>query len=526
MSNSTGFIADLPGLFTDIPGFVADIPSRVDFTSIPVILSSTVAILAFTSFVKYVAERQQEKAMGFGHVPTLWQWDPFYGVDAFVAMLLALKNNRYVPWLDSLHAKMPKTFALTFLGGRQIWTIEPENLKTVANNLADFQVGPIRYNSKAGQPFAEKGIVGADGKDWEFARALVKPFFMREWYANTERMEPFAERFFAGIPADGETFDMFPHLRTWSLNLNLQFLFGDYSDIVTEEETNNTTDAFITGLAYARIRLLLHRVLWLFPWKTWYKVVGTIHSYVNKHIAKARAELKEREERISKGLPVGPERRDVCWHMVRELPNDDEVRSHLCLLFVPNNETTLIFLSNVMWNLARQPEIWERLRQEVKGKELNFNSLRGMKLLQNVLTEAHRITPVGLFIARAAVRDTTLPRGGGPKGDQPVRVRKGNIVQINKSVMYKDPDYWGDDALEFNPDRFDKMRPGLSLTPYNTGPRRCPGEMMTMNECGYMVARMAQTYKRLECRDPTPFVGVFRIGQLNKNGCQVAVYRE
>jgi cytochrome P450 monooxygenase len=526
MANSTGFMADLPGLFTDIPGFVANIPSRVDFTSIPVILSSTVTVLAFTSFIKYVAERQQEKAMGFGHVPTLWQWDPFYGVDAFIAMLLALKNNRYVPWLDSLHAKMPKTFALTFLGGRQIWTIEPENLKTVANNLADFQVGPIRYNSKAGQPFAEKGIVGADGKDWEFARALVKPFFMREWYANTERMEPFAERFFAGIPADGETFDMFPHLRTWSLNLNLQFLFGDYSDIVTEEETNKTTDAFITGLTYARIRLLLHRVLWLFPWKTWYKVVGTIHSYVNKHIAKARAELKEREERISKGLPVGPERRDVCWHMVRELPNDDEVRSHLCLLFVPNNETTLIFLSNVMWNLARQPEIWERLRQEVKGKELNFNSLRSMKLLQNVLTEAHRITPVGLFIARAAVRDTTLPRGGGPKGDQPVRVRKGNIVQINKAVMYKDPDYWGDDALEFNPDRFDKMRPGLSLTPYNTGPRRCPGEMMTMNECGYMVARMAQTYKRLECRDPTPFVGVFRIGQLNKNGCQVAVYRE
>ena len=53
--------------------------------------------------------------------------------------------------------------------------------------------------------------------------------------------------------------------------------------------------------------------------------------------------------------------------MVGNLPEDRErLRSEMLLLFVPNNDTTSIFISNVFWNMARHPEVYQKVREEVR----------------------------------------------------------------------------------------------------------------------------------------------------------------
>jgi cytochrome P450 monooxygenase len=126
---------------------------------------------------------------------------------------------------------------------------------------------------------------------------------------------------------------------------------------------------------------------------------------------------------------------------------------------------------------------------------------------------------------RACLSDSTLPIGGGPDGQAPLRVRKGDIVSVTKTVMYRDPDHWGADAEEFRPERFNGLRGTWGFLPYGGGPRRCPAQMMVQTEACYMLARMAREFSILEARDPEPYRAVMRIGPSNRNGVKIAVYK-
>ena len=68
----------------------------------------------------------------------------------------------------------------------------------------------------------------------------------------------------------------------------------------------------------------------------------------------------------------------------------------------------------------------------------------------------HPIVPVN---GRVAMRDTVLPLGGGPDGKSPILVRKGQPVNYQPYVMHRRKDLYGEDALEFKPERWEKLRP-------------------------------------------------------------------
>jgi len=70
---------------------------------------------------------------------------------------------------------------------------------------------------------------------------------------------------------------------------------------------------------------------------------------------------------------------------------------------------------------------------------------------------------------RFAIKDTCIPRGGGPDGLSPVYVAKGEAIGYNTYAMHRYPKIWGDDAAEFKPERWDTMRQGWHYLPFNGG---------------------------------------------------------
>jgi cytochrome P450 len=70
-----------------------------------------------------------------------------------------------------------------------------------------------------------------------------------------------------------------------------------------------------------------------------------------------------------------------------------------------------------------------------------------------------------------ALVDTTLPVGGGPDGKSPIFVKKGQIVVYQVYTMQRRTDLYGEDALEFKPERWETLRPGWNYLPFNGGPR-------------------------------------------------------
>lgn len=119
-------------------------------------------------------------------------------------MTAALKKHRYLAWLRALHAKIrTKTFTVNFLGSRFIHTIEPENMKSLSTQVwKDFGVEPLRPLDKASMPFADKGVNTTDGHMWEFSRFSIKPYFVRDAFSNTDRLEKHTDNLMALIPLD------------------------------------------------------------------------------------------------------------------------------------------------------------------------------------------------------------------------------------------------------------------------------------------------------------------------------------
>ena len=62
-----------------------------------------------------------------------------------------------------------------------------------------------------------------DGEDWVFARHLIKPFFNRDMYTNTERIRPFVDTLFTLLPPDGETLNIQPLMQRWVSNHDFSF---------------------------------------------------------------------------------------------------------------------------------------------------------------------------------------------------------------------------------------------------------------------------------------------------------------
>ena len=56
------------------------------------------------------------------------------------------------------------------------------------------------------------------------------------------------------------------------------------------------------------------------------------------------------------------------------------------------------------------------------------------------------------------MRDTILPMGGGPNGDLPLLVPKGCIIVYSVYAMHRRKDFFGEDALDFRPERWDERR--------------------------------------------------------------------
>ncbi|PKX89259.1 putative cytochrome P450 monooxygenase [Aspergillus novofumigatus IBT 16806] len=461
------------------------------------VLSAFVIYSCCMIAVDWVVYEWKRKAHGCGKIPRYPHRDPFFGFDIVLGMAKALRNDYFLVWLNKIHENLPKTFLVNFVGTRFIYTIEPENMKSMsAINWQDFAVGPMRRNNKATAPFADKGVNTVDGHEWEFSRFLIKPFFKRETFTDTARLTIHVDRVLELLPADGETVNIQPLIQRWFLDVTTESLFGESIESLVYPERAPICWAMVDFLRGPTAASM-----------AWLDAVDVVHKYLNAHIGRTYNELNE-YKRQGKD-PETADRKDLLWYMASNLQDKEALRSQLCLIFVPNNDTTSIFISHILWNLARHPEIYEKCRQEVLAvgdAELTFSVLRNMKYLIAILNETHRLFPNGVTQARKCIRDTTLPVGG--------------------NVIHRDRDIWGPDAEGFRPERWENLRPYWNFVPFGGGPRRCPAQMLVTAEASYFRARLMRVYKRIEARDPNPYVGVMRVGPSNKTGVQIALFKE
>ncbi|KAH6983892.1 n-alkane-inducible cytochrome P450 [Ilyonectria destructans] len=440
-----------------------------------------------------------------------------------VSLLSAMKKCESLELIRSWHSQYGNTFR-TSLGRTILITIEPKNVQAIlALKFKDFDLG---YRNKALSPLLGQGIFASDGKMWEHSRALVRPSFVRSQVADMDVYERHVSNLIANIPLDGSTVDLQELFFQMTIDSATEFLFGESIDSLRagNEKPSFAKDfnAAQDGLA---IRTRLGPLMIFYRDGAFSKATLEARRFVDQFVQRA---LEYRDAHAEdKDAPAAPEQRYVFLYELAKQTADKKVLTDQVLnILLAGRDTTASLLSITFFILARRPEVWNKLREEVlkvENKRPSFEELKSMTYLTWVLNESLRLYPVVPLNFRTANKDTCLPVGGGPDGKDPIFVPKGQEVMYSVYSMHRLPAVFGPDATEYRPERWASLKPGWAYIPFNGGPRICTGQQFALTEASYTLCRLVRRFKSIESRDTQPFKEGLTLTLASKNGTKVSL---
>nr|WOL36631.1 cytochrome P450 [Pseudogymnoascus verrucosus] len=359
---------------------------------------------------------------------------------------------------------------------------------------------------------------------------ILGPSFVKTQVADLASLETFIQNMIKKIPRDGATVDLQPLLFQLTLDSSTDFLFGESVNILLSPE-GSEQQLFAAAFDYARTQLgrraRLGAFLWTYRDAEFVLACKRVHNFVDGFVYKA---LEYRKGKDSGQTDETSSGKYVFLNELAEATDDPKrLRDELLNVLLAGRDTTAGLLSSIFHVLARRQDVWEKLQAEVAlldGKQPDYETLRNMKYLRNVLNETLRLWPIVPLNSRFAVRDTVLPVGGGPDGLSPIFVGAGQIVNWSLYSMHRRKDLWGADAGEFRPERWREktaVRIGWGYLPFNGGPRICVGQQFALTEASYTVVRLLQEFKGIENRDRQPWIEAFAVTLASRHGTKVAM---
>ena len=351
-------------------------------------------------------------------------------------------------------------------------------------------------------PLLGDGIFTQEGPDWKHSRKLLQKQFARTQYQDSDHFREHVDNLLACLDAQSGVVDLQPLFFRLTLDTTTALLFGQSvhslrsqdvagADEVAFAESFNTAQE---GLA-KRFRIA--------PWHFFYNpssfrlACSNIHRFVDDYI-QSRSQDKPSPENSTE--PPG-----FFEEVARESINNTTLRDQLINVLLAVRDTAACCMSWTVRLLVRHPPIMQLLREEIRSvigsnRHPRREQLQQMPYLRKVIRESLRLYPPVPLNNRTALRTTMLPTGGGPAGDSPILVRRGEVVIYSSYVNSRRKNIWGSDADLFVPERWDRPELGAigwAYFPFSGGPRVCLGQDFALMEVSYTIVRLLQAFENI-----------------------------
>ncbi|KAI1378806.1 putative N-alkane-inducible cytochrome P450 [Hypoxylon crocopeplum] len=380
-------------------------------------------------------------------------------------------------------------------------TRDPENARVLFTS-PDFDISHTRQLSW--MPLLGKGIFTSRGDIWKHSRALLRPQFAREMISDPQLEEHHLQNLWEQLSVNSSTgwtskVDLAPLFFKFTLDTATEFIFGQSTNSLQQkDEKKDLSRHFNAAKVWIDKRGALAKFYWLMNSKEFKEHCATIHEFADGLVADRLAHPPEK-------FGADPEK-GRRFNLLNELANETqdprELRNETLHVLIAGRDTTGCLLGWVVYFLARHPAVFDRLRgdilQRFGDRPADFRSLNQVPYLQWIINETLRVVTVIPLNERIALRDTILPRGGGPDGRSRVFIPEGTQVLIPLYAMQHRADIWGADVEEFRPERWETCRPGWEFIPFGAGARKCLGQQFGRQEVSYVISRFCQKYDRIE----------------------------
>ncbi|XP_044443353.1 cytochrome P450 72A15-like [Triticum aestivum] len=173
----------------------------------------------------------------------------------------------------------------------------------------------------------------------------------------------------------------------------------------------------------------------------------------------------------------------------------EEVIQECKLFYFAESETTSVLLTWTMIVLSMHPEWQYRARNEILGifgkNKPEYEGFGRLKTVTMILYEVLRLYPPAITFIRKTCKDMKI---GG------IAYPAGILIELPVLFIHHDLEIWGNDALEFNPERFVEgiskaSKDAGAFLPFGWGPRVCIGQQFALLEAKMAMCMSLQHFE-------------------------------
>ncbi|EXJ57484.1 hypothetical protein A1O7_07832 [Cladophialophora yegresii CBS 114405] len=495
-------------------------------------------------------QRNARKASRLGCIPPpTAPRKGFLGIGTLRESIRATREDRGPVWMhENLNAigKTVHTVRAAIFDYELIITRDAQNVKAMfATQSQDFDIG--LHREKCFKSLLGPGVMTNRQEKWKHSRRLIQSQFARDNVADLDLFQRHLNALLRRMPVseDGWTakVDLSPLFYSFTLDTSTEFLFGQSVHTLSPEDRAgplswdyNAPDLSTFGYHLDEAKHIIDRrgalakYGWLLRDNTFPDHCKAVQDCVDYFIQKRLDGTWDGRKVDEKTR--GRDKFILLDELIGKTKDHYELRCELLNVLHAARDTTASLLGWSFYFLARHADIFAILRKEVldtlsadPSAQITFAQLWSCKYMQWFLNEIIRTVGVVPMNERVAVRDTTLPCGGGPDGRSPVFVPKGTQVLVPTYSMQHREDIWGESVEEFNPERWQDRKFGWDFIPFGGGARQCLGQQFARTEAMFAISRMLQLFDKIENMEgPGPIKMHQTIENRSGTGVQVRLH--
>ncbi|MGK7918887.1 MAG: cytochrome P450 [Trichodesmium sp.] len=387
--------------------------------------------------------------------------------------------------LESYAKKYGDIFTMIGAVGKFVCVSSPQALQEILTKDNNEYEAP---GSKVLQPFfGEYSVLSLEGDRHRRERKLLMPPFHGDRMRNYGELICNITKEAANNLKVGKTFIARKLMQEITMQVILQAVFGLYDSPRLSQIRSMLTDFIELTGSPLRASLLFFPWLQkdLGPWSPW----GKYQRQQQKLNELLYAEIATRRTQLD------PSRTDILTLMLLARDEegqgmtDQEIRDELITMLIGGHETTASALAWAVYWVHKQPEVYEKLMQELATLETDTDPMTIFRLpyLTAVCQETLRIYPIAIL---------TFPR----RTKQPVEfqgyhLEAGTMIMGSIYLTHQREDLYPE-PKKFKPERFlERQFSPYEFLPFGGGSRRCLGMALANFEMRLVLGTLLSNFE-------------------------------